>query len=221
MSAMREDGMPHQSTFGLEVRQEIADDTDKPRVDDYISTWDDGATDDLDSGWLCKAFPNAANIQHGRVMAYNYQSDLTANNILDELTLHAAAVTLLEAIEGKQTADEDALWVANHEKRFLSTAHLARALILFATPSPSSAWDESLLNIVLATSGSAQRQKGLEVLLSTGCKALRTTSDRFESLLNQYKVETVAEILGTSLIGMMVSSLLVSNSSIASRISQK
>lgn len=42
-------------------------------------------------------------------MAYQYSADLSVHNLLSELTLHRAAISLLEAV-AKKRGDENNVW---------------------------------------------------------------------------------------------------------------
>ncbi|KAH7310220.1 hypothetical protein BKA65DRAFT_167593 [Rhexocercosporidium sp. MPI-PUGE-AT-0058] len=145
---------------GLKVLREISTNTEEPSVDiiavhglnsNHQITWCKEEEDGASSCWLTSDLPEFVSIKHGRIMTYGYQSDLCTQNILDEANFEIAAVRFLEEIRAKRKKEsvgpivflchsiggllvEKALWMANHDKKFIQIAHSARLVVRIAMP---------------------------------------------------------------------------------------
>jgi hypothetical protein len=68
----------------------------------YQDTWCEEQEDGASSCWLTDVMPQFSSINHGRMMTYEYQSDLLVQNILDESTFEKAALRFLEDLHEKR-----------------------------------------------------------------------------------------------------------------------
>ncbi|KAI0869061.1 hypothetical protein GGS24DRAFT_506161 [Hypoxylon argillaceum] len=192
--------------LGLKVLHNIEDDLNISPVDviaihglyrDHDATWCEELDDNSQRNWLVQNLPTAAHISNGRIMAYQYSADLSVHNLLSELTLHRAAISLLEAV-AKKRGDE------NNGPIIFLCHNIGGVLVLFGTPDTSSQWEDVVFNIALATAKPSQRKSAVGVVLETGTEALYSTSLLFDSLNGQYQVVSSIEDSATSFIGIVV-----------------